>query len=161
MRCAVLEIGGPTVVSAYLLSVSAGRPCPILGAPSLPTRIYAVVGLASHGGPSTMGTWQGWPCSRLLGSLRRHVAAPDPFPREKEVRPPEASPDGQAHRGLASTRGGAGTPWGSRPVVAIPEHPALVGTWRRRTYKSTGGGPKTMIPAVRPGPYASSPKGQG
>jgi hypothetical protein len=25
----------------------------------------------------------------------------------------------------------------SGPVEATPEHPALVGTWRRRTYKST------------------------
>jgi hypothetical protein len=108
-----------------------------------------------------MGTWQGWPCSRLLGSLRRHVVAPDPFPGEREVRAPEASSDGQAHWGLAPTRGGAGPPWGAGPVEAIPEHPALAGTWRHRTYKSTGGGPETMIPAIRPGLYASSPKGQG
>jgi hypothetical protein len=91
----------------------------------------------------------------------RHVAAPDPFPGEREVRAPEASPNGQAHRGLAPTRGGAGPPGGFGSVETILEHPALVGTWRRQTYKSTGGGPETMIPAVTPGPYASSPKGQG
>jgi hypothetical protein len=118
----------------------------------------AVVGLASHGGPSAMGTWQGWPCSRLLGSSWRYRT---PSQGGREVRAPEASPGGQAHRGLAPTRGGAGPPWGSGPVEAIPEHPALVGMWRCRTYKSMGGGPETMIPAVRPGPYASSPKGQG
>jgi hypothetical protein len=50
---------------------------------------------------------------------------------------------------------------GSRSVEVRPEHPALVGTWRRRTYKSTGEDPETMIPAVRSGSYASSPKGQG
>jgi hypothetical protein len=59
-----------------------------------------------------MGTWQGWPRSRLLGNLRRHVVAPDPFPGEREVRAPETSPDGQAHRGLPPTRGGAGPPGG-------------------------------------------------
>jgi hypothetical protein len=63
---------------------------------------------------------------------------PDPFPGEREVRAPEASPDGQAYKGLAPTRGGAGPPGGSGPVVAIPKHPTLVGTWRRRTYKCTG-----------------------
>jgi hypothetical protein len=52
-------------------------------------------------------------------------------------------------------------PGGSGPVEAIPEHPVLVGTWRHRTYKSTEGDPETMIPAVKPGPYASSPKDQG
>jgi hypothetical protein len=108
-----------------------------------------------------MGTWQGWPCGRLLGSLRRHMAAPDPFSGEREVRAPEASPDGQAQRGLAPTRGGAEPPGGSGPVEAIPEHPVLVGTWRHRTYMSTEGGPETMISAVRPGPYAPSPIGQG
>jgi hypothetical protein len=61
-----------------------------------------------------MGTWQGWPCSRLFGRLRRHVVAPDPFPGKKEVRAPEASSDGQAHWGLAPTRGGAEPPWGVR-----------------------------------------------
>jgi hypothetical protein len=61
-----------------------------------------------------MGTWQGWPCSRLLGSLRRHVVAPNPFPGEREVRAPEASPDGQAHRGRAPTCGGAGPRRGVR-----------------------------------------------
>jgi hypothetical protein len=87
-----------------------------------------------------MGTWQGWPCSRLPGSLRRHVVAPDLFPGEREVQPPEASPDRQPQRCLAPTRGGTGLPGGSGPVEAIPEHAILVGTWRRRIYMSTGGG---------------------
>jgi hypothetical protein len=92
----------------------------------------AVVGLASHGRPSATGTWQGWPSWSLLGDTV-------PLPRGREVRDPEASPGGQAHRGLAPTRGGAGHPGGSGPVEAIPEHPVLMGTWRHRTYKSTGG----------------------
>jgi hypothetical protein len=95
-----------------------------------------------------MGTWQGRPCSHLLDGTRRY-------------RTPVASPDGQAQRGLAPTCGGTGPPGGSGPVEAIPEHPILVGTWRRRTYMSMGGGPETMIPAVRPWPYAPSPIGQG
>jgi hypothetical protein len=52
-------------------------------------------------------------------------------------------------------------PGGSGLVEVIPKHPVLVGTRRRRTYKSTGGDPETMIPAVRLGLYASSPNGQG
>jgi hypothetical protein len=99
----------------------------------------AVVGLASRGGPSATSTWQGRPCGRLLGSLRWHVAAPDPLSGEGEVRAPEASPDGQAQRGLAPTHGGTEPPGGSGPVEAIPEHPVLLGMWRRRTYMSTGG----------------------
>jgi hypothetical protein len=39
IRRAVLETGGLTVVSAYLPSVSVGRPCPVLGTRSPPTRI--------------------------------------------------------------------------------------------------------------------------
>jgi hypothetical protein len=54
--------------------------------------------------------------------------APDPFSGGREVRTPEASPGGQAHRGLAPTRGGTGPPRWSGPVEAIPEHPVLVGT---------------------------------
>jgi hypothetical protein len=73
------------------------------------------------------------------------------FPREREVRAPEASPDEQAHGGLAPTCDGTGPRGGSGPVEVRPEHPALVGTWRRRTYKSTGEGSETMIPAVRYG----------
>jgi hypothetical protein len=99
----------------------------------------AVVGLAPHGRPSAIGTWQGWPSSRLLGSLRQHVAAPDLFPGVRGVRAPKAGPDGQAQRGLAPARGGAGPPGGSEPMEAKPEHLVLVGTWRRRTYVSTGG----------------------
>jgi hypothetical protein len=94
MRRAALETSGLTVVSPYLPSVSVGRPSLSLArAAHLPV-FNAVVGLASHGGPSATGTWQGWPRSHLLGSLRQHVVAPDPFPGEKEVRAPEASPDG-------------------------------------------------------------------
>jgi hypothetical protein len=64
------------------------------------------------------------------------MVAQDPFPGEREVRAPEAC---LSNRGLAPTRGGARPPGGSGPVEAIPEHPVLVGTRRRRTYVSTGG----------------------
>jgi hypothetical protein len=88
------------------------------------------------------------------------VAAPDPFPGVRGVRAPEAGPDGQAQRGLAPTCGGVGPPEGSEPVEDRSEHLVLVDTWRHRTYVSTGEGQETMIPAVRPGPHAPSPKGQ-
>jgi hypothetical protein len=99
-------------------------------------RLLALGGWLPHEGAVM---WQGWPRSHLPGSLRRHLAVPDPFPGEREVWAPEASPDGQAQRGLAPTRCGAGPPGGSGPLEARPEHPVLVGTWRRRTYMSTGG----------------------
>jgi hypothetical protein len=115
----------------------------------------AVVGLTPHGRSSATGTWQGWPSSHLPGSLRRHVVAPDPFLGEREVQAPEASPVGQAQRGLAPTCGGAGPPGGSGPVEAIPEHPVLVGTWWHRTYVCTEGrsgdhDPSCQVPAVCP-----------
>jgi hypothetical protein len=46
--------------------------------------------------------------------------------------------------------GGPG-PW--RPFLSTL---SSRGTWRHRTCKSTGGGPKTMTPTVRPGPRARS-----
>jgi hypothetical protein len=105
-----------------------------------------------------MGTWLGRPCGHVLDGTWRYRT---PSRVEGEVRSPEASPDGQAQRGLAPTRGGVGPLGGSGPVEAIPEHPILVGTWGHQTYMSTGGGPETMIPAIRPGPYAPLPRGQG
>jgi hypothetical protein len=123
----------------------------------------AVAWLVSHGGPSAIGTWQGWPHNRLLSGSRRHVAAPDPFLGGK------GSPGPRGQSGWTGLWGSSSHVWRRRtpqggwsgPVEVRPEHHALVGTWRRRTYKSTGRGPENMIPAVRPGPYASSPKGQG
>jgi hypothetical protein len=85
------------------------------------------------------------------------VAAPDTFPGGSEVRAPEASPDRQARRGLAPKCGGAGPPWAWRPYQSTLLLPVRGGAGPIRAR----GGPETMIPAVRPGPHTSSPKGQG
>jgi hypothetical protein len=63
-------------------------------------------------------------------------------------------------KGVWLPRAAARTPWGSGPVEAIPEHPVLASMWGCQTYMSTrggGGGPETMILAVRPGPYVAEP----
>jgi hypothetical protein len=76
-----------------------------------------------------------WPA---LQSAWRHMAAPDPFPGEGGsgplkpvgvVRPVGVWPPHVVAPDL---------PGESGSVEAAPEHPALVGTWKHRTYKSTG-----------------------
>jgi hypothetical protein len=92
----------------------------------------------------------------------RHVGAPDPFPGERGVRAPEAGPGGQAHRGLAPTRGGARPPGGSGPMEAIPEHPILVGMWRHRTYMSSGEKVRRLCPQLSgPGCTPRHPEDEG
>jgi hypothetical protein len=94
----------------------------------------AVVGLVPREGPSATGTWQGRPCSCLHGGMwRRRTPSrgkggsgpprPVGVVRPVEVWPPHVvAPD---------------LPGESGPVEVTPEHPTLVGTWRRQTYKST------------------------
>jgi hypothetical protein len=81
------------------------------------------------------------------------VAAPDLFPGERgpgpprpvgAVRPAEVWPPHVAAPDLPGESGSAG---------AIREHPCPHG--------HSGGGLETMNPAVRPGPYATSPRGRG
>jgi hypothetical protein len=67
------------------------------------------------------------------------VAVPDPGGKGRSG-PPEASPDGQAQRGLVPTRGGTGPPGGSEPVEAIPEHPVLGHVEAPDLYEHAGGG---------------------
>jgi hypothetical protein len=55
----------------------------------------------------------------------------------------------QAHRGLAPTRGGAGSPGGSGPVEAIPKYLALMGTRGHRTYVSSGGRSGDHVPSCQ------------
>jgi hypothetical protein len=99
------------------------------------TAFNAVVGLESREGPSAMGTWQSQPRSYHGGGTWRHRTPS----RGKGVRAPEAGQTGQARGGLAPTRSGPGPPWGVRVRGGHPEStPALMGTWRPRTYKSTG-----------------------
>jgi hypothetical protein len=121
-RRATLETGGLTVVLAYLPRVLVAGHTFDLGAPSPPTRIQC-------------GSWAGVP----LLPWRRHVAAPDPFPGGGGSGPLEAGRSGQARGGQAPTRAGPGPPWGGPGPRGPPEStPALMGTWRPRTYKSTG-----------------------
>jgi hypothetical protein len=114
MRRAALETGGLTVVSAYLPSVSVGRPCPVLGKRSPPTR-------------NKCSSWAGVPRRAFChghvaglapqpppGQLEAARGGAGPLPGGRGVWPPGASPDRQAQRGLAPTRGGAGLPWGVR-----------------------------------------------
>jgi hypothetical protein len=126
----------------------------------LPT-FNAVVGLASRGGPSATGTWQGRPCGRLLGSLRWHVAASDPLPGGRGVPGPRGQTGWAGPEGSGTWR--HRTPWGVQACgghsrASCPhghvEAPDLY-------EHGGGGGPETIIPAVRPGPYAPSPIGQG
>jgi hypothetical protein len=119
-----------------------------------------VVGPASLGRPSAIGTWQGWPSCLHLGGTWQHRTLPGgkggPGPRGQSGRTcPQGSGSHTWRRRTPRPLGGSG------PVETNPEHPVLVGTWRRRTYKSTGGDPEIMIPVVKLGPYTSSPKGQG
>jgi hypothetical protein len=95
----------------------------------------AVVGLESREGPSATGTWQGQPHSYHGGGTWRH-------------RTPSRGEGGLGPRGRSERSG----PWRSgphtwRPRTSLrssvpwgpPEStPALMGTWRPRTYKSTG-----------------------
>jgi hypothetical protein len=57
------------------------------------------------------------------------VAALDPFPEELGGPGSQGLLERQAHRGLVTTRGGAGPPGGSGPAEAIPKCLALMGVW--------------------------------
>jgi hypothetical protein len=89
------------------------------------------------------------------------VAAPDPFPggggsgpprpvgavRPVEVWPPHvAAPDLPEESGSAKATREHSYPHGRVEAPDLQEH---------------GEGPETMISAVRPGPYAMSPRGRG
>jgi hypothetical protein len=117
-----------------------------------PTAFNAVVGPVSRRVPSAMGTWQGRPWSRHLGSTWRHRTPPV---GKRGVRTPEAS-------------------WRDRPIgVWLPHvahrnplgcpslwrpYPSTLPSWARggrRTYKSSGGrsgdhGPSWQVRTIRP-----------
>jgi hypothetical protein len=92
----------------------------------------AVVGLESREGHSATGTWQSQPRSC-------HGGGTGPLPRGRGVRAPRGRSERSGPR-----RSGPHTrrPWtslGSPGPWGPPEStPALMGTWRPRTYKSTG-----------------------
>jgi hypothetical protein len=98
-----------------------------------------------------MGAWQGRPCSCQFDGTWRHRTPS----RGKGGPGPRGQLERQAHRGRAPTCGGAGPPRRSGPVVAIPKYLALMGTWGRRTYISSGGrsgdhGPSYQVRTIRP-----------
>jgi hypothetical protein len=125
-------------------------------------------------GPATAldaGWWAGDP---RRASCHRHMAGPDPLPPQGwHVAAPDPSPEG----------GGSGPPrpvGAVRPVMVRPSHaavPDLPGgsgsagatrelpclTWHAEApdLRELGEGPETTVPAVRPGPYATSPRRRG
>jgi hypothetical protein len=91
----------------------------------------------------------------------RHVVAPDPFPGGRGSRPPRTvgaarsvmvRPSHVAVPDLPRESGSAGA---ARELSSLPGHveaPDL---------EEHGEGPETMVPAVRPGQYATSPRRRG
>jgi hypothetical protein len=91
----------------------------------------------------------------------RHVAAPDPSPEGGgsgpprpvgAVRPVMVRPSHVAVPDLPRESGSAGA---TRELPCLPWHAEIL------DLRELGEGPETMVPAVRPGPYATSPKRRG
>jgi hypothetical protein len=119
----------------------------------------AVAGLASHAGPCH-GHVAGLALQPPPWQLEATRGGTGPLPGGKGGLGPRGQSEWTGPEGSGSHTWQRRTPLGgSGPVEAIPEHSALVGTWRRRAYNEEG--PGTMIPAGRPEPYTSSPGGQG
>jgi hypothetical protein len=89
------------------------------------------------------------------------MAAPDPSPGERgpglprlvgAVRPAEVRPP---HVAAPDLRGESRSAGATRDLPFLPGHveaPVLL---------EPGEGPETMVPAIRPGPYATSPRSRG
>jgi hypothetical protein len=116
-----------------------------------------VGGLGTCEGPPATCTWQGQPRSLRRGGSWRHRTPP----RREGVRAPEAGWSGQARDGPAIIRGGPGPPWGVRVRGGSRELPCLPWHAEVLDLRELGEGPETMIPAVRPGPHATSPRRRG
>jgi hypothetical protein len=111
-----------------------------------------VGGLETRVGPHATRTWQGQPRPHRRGGTWRHRTPP----RRVGVRAPEADRSGQTRDGPAITRGGPGPPWEVRVGGGYPRTPLPSVACRE-----LGEGPETTVPAVGPGPYATSPRGRG
>jgi hypothetical protein len=157
-RCAVLKTGGLTVVSAYLPVCQWQAVLFDLGAPGPTTALNA-------------GRWAGDP---RRASCHRHVAGlgplppwgaarggSGPLPEGRGIQTPEAGWRGQARDGPAITRGGPGPPGESGFAGATRELSCPLGHAEAPDLLELREGPETMVPAVRPGPYATSPRRRG
>jgi hypothetical protein len=91
----------------------------------------------------------------------RHVAAPDPSPEGGgsgpprpvgAVRPVMVRPSNVAAPDLPGESGSAGA---TRELPCLPWHAEVL------DLRELEEGPDTMVPAVRPEPYATSPKRRG
>jgi hypothetical protein len=91
------------------------------------------------------------------------VAAPDPSPEGGGSGPPRlvgavwpvmVRPSHVAAPDLSRESGSAGA---TRELPCLPWHAEVMDLREL----GEGGGPETMVPAVRPGPYSTSPKRRG
>jgi hypothetical protein len=125
-------------------------------------------------GPATALNAGRWAEDPRRAFCHTHMAGPAPLPPQgRHVAAPDPSPEGV----------GSGPPrpvGAGRPVMDRPSHvaaPDLIGesgsaattrvlpcpTWHAEApeLRELGEGPETTVPAVRPGPYATLPRGRG
>jgi hypothetical protein len=108
-----------------------------------------VGGLKSHEGPPGTGAWQGQPRLHRGGGTWWHRT---PSRGYGAVKPVMVQP---SHVAAPDLPGESGSAEATRELSSLSGHVEVP------DLEEHGEGPETMVPAVKPGPYATSPRRRG